>query len=358
MKNMSKKKRIALLILCVILLLSSAGCFLRLGSLSRQLPAQYAAERWQGEGELPFQQISCFLPVDEAVDLNQIYAFRYAILDRLGEAGYEAGTDTSLFRDAWCVSGKENVSSDLGKGEVGVLAVGGHYFDFHPIQLLSGSYLTENDLMQDGVLLDEELAWMLFGGVELQGLEMKIAGQPFVVAGVIQREQDPASKQAYTGGPGLYMSYDAYLRLHEDAKASCYELVIAEPVDGFGFALVKDKFPIGQGEIVVNSGRFSLGRLFGVLGQFGTRSMQTHGVLFPYWENAARSLEDWCALFLLLGLALAFLPVLMILIQLVRLSLHGKEKLTEDVFPALKEKAEGAIQRQQRKRWEKKHKEE
>ena len=354
MKRLSKKKRVALLILCAILLLSSAGCFLKMDSLSRLLPEQAAAERWQGEGELEFSQISCFLPVNEPVSLSQIYAFRYAILDKLREAGFEAGTDTLLFRDAWCANGKEKVASDLAKTEAGILAVGGNYFDFHPLKLCSGSYLAESDLMQDRVLLDEELAWLLFGGDELQGMEIRIAGQPFVVAGVVQREQDFASKLAYTGGAGLYMSYDAYLRLHEDAKASCYELVMAEPVEGFALSFVKEKFPIGQGEIVENSGRYSVGRLFRLLGQFGKRSMQTHGVLFPSWENAARAVEDWCALYLLLGLCLAFLPVVLILVQLFWLLRLGKGKLTEELIPQLKSKADAAIQKRQRRRWEKK----
>ena len=35
---------------------------------------------------------------------------------------------------------------------------------------MSGSYFQEGDLMQDLVLLDEELAWILFGSSDLQGL--------------------------------------------------------------------------------------------------------------------------------------------------------------------------------------------
>lgn len=357
MKRLSKKRRLALLILCAILLLGASFCFLKTRSLSRLLPSQYAAERWQGEGETKFSQISCFLPPDEAVDLNKIYGFRYALLDKLHEAGFEADTDTRLFRDAWSVAGKENVTSELGKGEASVLAVGGNYFDFHPIRLLNGSYLAEEDLMQDRVLLDEELAWMLFGGTDLQGQELKIASQPFVVAGVIQREQDFASRLAYSNGPGLYMSFDAYRLLHEEAKADCYELVLAEPVDDFSLSVVKEKFPIGKGEIVENSGRFTFSRLLQIIGQYGKRSMQTHGVLYPYWENAARAVEDWSALYLLLGLILVFLPAALLLFQTGRLIWRGKKKVTEDVFPRMKDKAERVIQKQQRRRWEKKHKE-
>ena len=358
MKRFSKKKRIAFAILCGALVLLSLTCFLTVRHLSRILPPQQAAERWQGEGETAFNQVSCYLTVDEPITLNKIYAFRYTVLDKLREAGFEADTDTRLFRDAWCVSGKENVSSDQGKGTASVLAVGGNFFDFHPIRLVSGSYLSEEDLMKDRVLLDEELAWLLFGSVDLQGMEMKIAGVPFVVAGVVEREQDFASTRAYTSGMGLYMSYDAYAQLHEDVGATCYELVMAEPVDGYTLGFVQEKFPIGDGEIVENSHRFSMGRLMSLLKSFGTRSMQTHGVIYPYWENAARSVEDWCTLFLLLGFCFAAIPVVTALVLLFLLLKRGKEKLSEDLLPELKDKTEEAVRKQQRKRWEKKNKSE
>lgn len=357
MKTNSKKKRIVFSILCGVLILAAAACFLGAGRLSRLLPSQQAAERWEGDGEQAYGQVSCFLAVDEPISLNQIYEFRYATLDKLREAGFVAGTDTRLFRDAWCVTGKASVSSDLGRGEASVMAVGGNFFDFHPIRLLSGSYISESDVMKDRVLLDEDLAWLLFGGTELEGLEIKIDGVPFVVAGVVEREQDFASKMAYTSGRGLYMSFDAYLQLHENAAATCYELVMAEPVDGYTLSFVQEKFPIGQGEIVGNSHRFSFGRVLSLVGKFGTRSMQTHGVIYPYWENAARSVEDWCSLLLLMGLCCAAFPAVMGILLLVRALKRGKKKLADDVLPDLKDKAEESVRKQQRKRWEKKHRE-
>ncbi len=357
MKKLSKKKRILLAALCGLLILASLVCFGLTAYLSRLLPSQYEAERWQGEGETAFAQVSCFLPVDSKIDLNKIYQFRYAILDKLHEAGFEADTDTLLFRDAWSTTDKVSVSSALGKGEASAVAVGGHFFDFHPLRLLNGSYISEDDLMQDRVLLDEDLAWLLFGGRDLQGMEMRINGVPFVVAGVVEREQDFASRKAYTSGMGLFMSYDAYVLLKENEGASCYELCMAEPVKDFVKNFVKEKFPIGQGEILENSSRFSAPRLVGLVGSFGSRSMQTTGVLYPYWENAARCVEDWCSMLLFLGLLFILFPLVLGIVILVRWLKRGKEKLEEDLLPALRDKAEEKVESIQRKRWEKKHKE-
>ena len=248
------------MILCGVLVLLASACLLRTASLARLLPSQYAAERWAGEGENAFRQVSCYLPVDESLKLSQIHAFRYTILDKLHEAALEADTDTLLFRDAWSTTGKLSASSDLGRGDVSVIAVGGDFFLFHPLRLLNGSYLTEEDLMEDRVLLDEDTAWLLFGGTDLAEMSIKLNGVPFTVAGVVQREQDFASRKAYTSGRGIFMSFDAFTQLKEGAGATCYELVLVEPVKNFTVNFVREKFPIGQGEIVENTDRFDFWR--------------------------------------------------------------------------------------------------
>lgn len=355
MRKLTKRQGIVLWILCGLLVLAACACFFARASLARLLPSQYAAERWAGEGDTAFRQVSCFLPVDESLSLNQIHGFRYAILDQLHAAAIEADTDTRLFRDAWSAAGKLSASSDLGKGEVSVIAVGGDFFLFHPLRLLSGSYLTESDVMDDRVLLDEDTAWLLFGGTDLEGMPMKLNGVPFTVAGVVQREQDFASRKAYTAGQGIYMSFDAYTRLKEGAGANCYELVMTDPVKNFVLNFVKEKFPLGQGEVVENTGRFAFWKVLGLVRQFGARSMQRLGVLYPYWENAAHCVEDWCALLSFLAVLLLILPGLFLLQLLIRLFRRVKRKLSEDVLPEVKDRTEEAIRKQQRKHWEKKH---
>ena len=355
MRKLTKRQGIVLWILCGLLALAACACFFARASLARRLPSQYAAERWAGEGDTSFRQVSCFLPVDESLSLNQIHGFRYAILDQLHAAAIEADTDTRLFRDAWSATGKLSASSDLGKGEVSVIAVGGDFFLFHPLRLLSGSYLTESDVMDDRVLLDEDTAWLLFGGTDLEGMPMKLNGVPFTVAGVVQREQDFASRKAYTAGQGIYMSFDAYTRLKEGTGANCYELVMTDPVKNFVLNFVKEKFPLGQGEVVENTGRFAFWKVLGLVRQFGARSMQRLGVLYPYWENAAHCVEDWCALLSFLAVLLLILPGLFLLQLLIRLFRRVKRKLSEDVLPEVQDRTEEAIRKQQRKHWEKKH---
>ena len=79
MKEFARKlgvKKLIFFAVCLVLLLAALGCFLGIQRLSRLLPSQLEAERWQGGSDIEYAQISCFIPVDETVTLNQIGAFR------------------------------------------------------------------------------------------------------------------------------------------------------------------------------------------------------------------------------------------------------------------------------------------
>ena len=350
-----KKNRRLLWIVTAGLTLVSLLFFLLAAHLGDTLTSQQEAKRWQGESELNFAQVSCFIPVDEKLTLDKVYAFRQEIQKALHNAAVDVSHEGRLQLDAWSTTGKLQASTELGKGEARVIAVGGDFFQFHPIRLLNGSYIQESDLMKDRVLLDEDLAWILFGGTQLQGMTFRLNGIPFVVGGVVEREQDSFSKRAYTAGMGLYMSYDAYAELSENAGIDCYEFVTAEPVKGFALNLAREKFPIGRGEIVQNTDRFRFSRLLDVIQSVGTRSMQTQGIIYPYWENAARSAEDLCSLYLVLGVVYAVFPSVIVITALIHLLRRGWRKIADDWFPNLRDNTEEAVRKRQRRRWEKKH---
>ena len=352
---LSEHKKTAWLLLCLLLTLGALLCLWRIHGLACGLTAQQMAERWRGESEEPFAQVSCFVPVDEALSQNQVYAFRGKLLDALSKAALDQEGTDGLWRDAWSAVGKLKVSSDKASGDASVIAVGGDFFSFHPLRLLSGSYLHEDDLMHDRVLLDLELAWLLFGGTDLQGMEVKINDRTFIVAGVIEREDDSASLAAYTAGQGLYMSYDAYAALTESESVTAYEYVLPEPVEGFAADVAKENFPIGRGEVLQNTGRFSYGRLLQLLPRMDERAMQAMGMIYPDWENAARVTENRCARLLLTAILLAVLPLVSLLVWLWKLGGKGKDAFVESVFPRIRDAAEEAVRRPARRRWEKKH---
>lgn len=332
-----KKLSLKLILANAVLLILALVCVIAWQVAGNLLESQKAAERWRGESDLNFEQFSVYLTEGGQLSLEDIYQFRQTLETKMTEAVLETPENGSLYSDAWSATGKLTVRGDHGSGEASVIAVGGDFFQFHPLTLVSGSYISESDVMKDRVILDEELAWMLFGGKDLEGMTVTINGSPFLVAGVVSREEDKASQKTYTGGAGMYMSYDAFNAISETG-ISCYEAVLPEPVDGFGENVLRENFRIGDGELVKNSSRFSFGSEWDILSSFGTRSMHTSSVAYPYWENAARYLEDWCALYLLLAMLFALVPVLSLCALLVLLLRRGKRVIAAKV-PALAGKA-------------------
>lgn len=354
MKSLSRGKRIWFAV-CALLLIAALGCGAALRVLSSRLLSQREAERWQGDNAQDYRQISCFLPSPSTIDVSDVYTFRYAILDDLTAAGYEWNGDVLPFIDAWSLGGKMKISGEKGSTDAPVLAVGGQFFEFHPLRLLDGSYLTEDDLSPDRVLLDEELAWELFGGTALTGMSVQVNGFEFVVGGVVERESDSASRRAYTGEKGFFMSYDTYRAISGESGIDCYEVVLPEIVRGYAAQLVADRFPLGEGESLVNTGRFGLERLLQLSRDLPARAAHGGAVRYPYWENAARITENECAA-LALALTALLLPVAVTaLIEAFRLLARGRTALEEDVLPRAKDGVEEAFRARARKRWEKKH---
>lgn len=322
------------LIIISLLLLAAAACLITELRLSSSLLSQQAAARWQGQSESAFAQVSCFLAPDEGLTLDGIYEFRSKLQSKFTEASLTAPEHGSLYCDAWSSTDTLSISGERGQATASVIAVGGDFFLFHPLTLLNGSYISEADLMQDRVVLDRELAWKLFGSYQLEGETVLINKQPFIIAGVVEREQDKLSQRAYgnfTTEAGLFMSFEALLKLNEEATISCYELVAPEPVHGFSLQLLTENFPCGSGELRDNSTRFSFSGLLQVLADYGQRSMRSNGAVYPYWENAARSTEDWCALLLLLIFLLLLYPVIFALQWLIRRLLRWKNRLSTEL---------------------------
>lgn len=339
-----------LLILNVLLVVGSIACVLGLRFVSGALESLTAAERFQGEGDIRFAQIGCYLPVDDGKTEDDIRSFRQSLENKMVEQSLEAAEGGRLYLDAYYGMDTVTIASD-GGGSASVKAVGtgGDFFYFHPLPLRSGAYIKEGDLMDDLVLLDEELAWRLFGGTELAGLTVTINSVPFVVSGVVARETDFATNKAYTGDGGLYMSYSAMSRLNEEASITGYEIVMPNPISGYAKGMLSETFPIGSGDIVENSSRYGLPHLWEVIRAFGQRSMRTNGVIYPYWENAVRLTEDYGALLLVLAVLLALYPVLTALVLVIR-DIRRAYRFAKVRIP---EKVDAAVEKRREERLEK-----
>ncbi len=307
-----------------------------------------AARRFGGESGIRFAQIACYMPKGGEKTEEDIWSVRQRLNTKFVEQSLEAPEGGSLFIDAYSTSASLSVTTDHGEAQVKAIGVGGDFFYFHPLRLRSGAYIAERDLMDDLVVLDEVLAWRLFGGVELTGMTLYIGGEPFVVGGVIQMEDDFATSLALQQEGNLFLSYSALKRLNDTAAIDCYEIVLPDPISGYARGVMEELLPVGDGSIVENSGRFTVSRLWELVKNFGERSMRTGALVYPYWENALRVAEDHAALLLVLAVLFSVCPLVSTVVLVTRGCVLGVNAVKRMVLSGF----ETAVERRREKLYE------
>ena len=333
MRRYRKILTVLVLFSCMILV----ACIER--TLTGQLTSQQLASRWSKEEE--FAQISCYFSKDAGMTKDQIAPLERQIQEALKEAASEdsdAGGRT--WADAYSTEGQLTITSDRTSATVRAFGVAGDFFLFHPMKLLSGNYFGLDDVNEDGVILDENVAWQLFGSYNVAGMTVEIGNNAYPIRGVVRSDSGLFSKAAEEEASTIYVSY-AILeqQMGGEIGIDSYELLVANPVHEFGVSSLKNALGIEESkyELVENSARFDLKHRLLLLKNFGIRSMNTKGIIYPYWENRARGYEDISALLLAIEILLLLYPLFYLLRRLHWLWKHkekGKAFLKEklDVF--------------------------
>ena len=322
--KLTKKKYIILGSIVLPLLLLSLVFFLLGAGAGKHLQSQQQAERWTGESETRYTQFSAFFGPNDGLNPDGIGALRQQITEKLTAASIELPQSGKYFCDAWSTSGSVKISSERGSFDADVMAVGGSFFDFHPQELRSGVLLQESDLLLDRIVIDEQLAWLLYGSTDLAGMTAEIGGQQFYIAGVIARDLGRAEQKVAEDTMLLYMPYNSYLGLNEAAAASCYEVVLPDPAKGFAKALLEECLPKDGCILQQNTNRFRFSAALQTMRRFTTRAVRTEAVAFPVWENVALIAQSRAAAFYFIGLVTLLLPAALICFLLARLAIYLK----------------------------------
>lgn len=281
---------------------------------------QQAAARWDEEGQSA--QVSCFFAEHVEVDDYMIRSFEQQLEKSLLEVlpDREQGEENGkrLFIDAYSSQGTIKVTSEKGQLEAQAVGVGGDFFLFHPIQLISGGYFSGNDLMKDSIVLDEDAAWQLFGSNDIAGMSVMIGDIPHYVVGVIKRQEGRFAESAGLDKTILYVSNETLTNYGVSEGISTYEVVAPNPVKKFVYNCVKEKLGVSENDMVMieNSSRYLPEALITVILDYGTRTMQSRAIKFPYWENIGRGWEDVKALVLVFQFIFLLIPVTIIVVFL------------------------------------------
>lgn len=307
-----KRKHIILIVINGISLLFFAVMTIIASSIKGSLSDQQAIGRWT-DGSSRYAQVSVFTDTSSEMSIDAIFTARVDIDKKLVENSLTSEKENArVWADAFSSNqGKITVSSEYGNTEAETVITGGDFFLFHPLELVSGYYYSEDNLMQDRVLIDENLAWQLYGANDIAGKPVLIEGKYFFIAGVYKRSGNSDTEKVMSTTPMMFMPYEGYEILGKTPSFSCYEACLPDPVTGLGMKIFSESLPVKESNSVAveNSKRYSLKNRFDIIKNFGMRSVKDNAVVYPYWENAARITEDKSALVLVFQLLGLIIPI-------------------------------------------------
>lgn len=320
--------------------------------------SQQMAGRWSEEKDVA--QVSCFFSTNAGMTADSIEEFEHSLDSALQEASIVSESENEgarLWADAYSADGKVYISSDRAGITADAIGIGGDFFLFHPMQLLTGSYFSGNDLNQDYCVIDEDAAWQLFGSSDVAGMTVYISGIPHIVTGVVKRPEGRLEEAAGLDDTLVYVSYKTLSELGTCNGINHYEIVMPNPVSNYAANLLRERLGADEKEVEVleNTSRYSFANRLKVITEFGTRSMNGKAIIYPYWENIARGYDDIIAVLTLFMLLFLLYPVVLLLVFFIRWWRH-KGWTLKDVWHGLKDKAERFMEKRRAKKKNKVHK--
>lgn len=179
------------------------------------------------------------------------------------------------------------------------IVTGGDFFLLHRLDFVNGWYYTDTDLHLDRVVIDERLAFQLYGSNNAEGMSLTVGGKTCYVAGVVALDESQAKELQLGTEPLIYIPQLIAESLFGERSFDSYEVMMQDPVDSYAYntvsAVLQDK------EVVDVTNRFGLKKIFGLIKDFPTRSYRTESAVYPYWENVQRGEEDILAVLLILN---------------------------------------------------------
>ena len=305
----------------------------------RNLYSQQEAQRWENE-ENSYAQVSAFIAPEKGMGSSDVSNIRSSLMETLSRDSLnETSGNGRVWIDAYSGECKAEVRKDNNTLSVTAMGVGGDFFQFHPMRLLSGSYISDEDLNQDRIVIDEGLAWAMFGSNNVVGMQVWMGNSIYVVAGVVAVEKDSLHKMAYGKGNRIYMSYDQLKQQQENLRVTCYEAVLPNPITNYAYnalssacglseeeeeALQQEENPLNfdQIEVVENSNRYETWTMLTNMKHLKLRSMRTNSVSYPYWENVARVNEEEQMVLLVIRIILLIVPFVSLVVLFYHLWTH------------------------------------
>ena len=323
----------------ILLILITAFICFRQSERVKRIYSQQAAERWESE-DMEFAEVSVYYSNARNSGKKEIEEIRNNIMKKLDEdelLDSSSLSDKRAFIDAY--SGFTEMRVEKGDNQITgkIYGVSDDFFLIHPIPLLAGNYINPvektNDI-GDGIdpyqiILDENMAWNLFGSVDVAGMKVWINGKVFTIMGVVEASQNKTEEMAYGNFDAAFIPFAAFDKMKLKVSVNCYEAVLPEPIKGYAQSAIGEATDIvvdpeeesdgteprstlsfGDSEVVINTDRFGVSALYKYLKNKKYMSMHTTEIAYPYWENVARFEVERASRVFKACIALLVLPAL------------------------------------------------
>ena len=193
-KMIKKYRRPVLLVTDAIFIILAVIIFVRVRNAYDTLYHVQESKRWSTK-DMPSAQIDVYVSENKAISINDINSVRAKIVKDLTTDGLiEEGNKKRIWADSFSAETEVEIKKDGNMYSANAVLTGGDFFLFHPIPVISGSYISESDEDPYRIVLDETMAWNIFGSTDVEGMEVFIGNRIYTVAGVVKVDKENLPK--------------------------------------------------------------------------------------------------------------------------------------------------------------------
>ncbi|MBQ7930505.1 MAG: ABC transporter permease [Clostridia bacterium] len=285
-----------------------------------------AGDRWSASGER-FAVITLYTEENSALSKDQVESWVHKTDTALLESSISPKENARSWAYTYAVEKTLTVSGPKAQATAEAIAAGGDFFVFHPQEFVYGSAFLNDPSNPNGVVIDEDLAWKIFGATDIVGMELTVNGTPFTVSGVSRPTSDTGI-YAYTYGerPRMYMSYAGFIKLFgDDTHITMYEAALPNSVKGFARNIFNGAVSYNEETMSVMeaSDRFSLLNRYNNMKILKYSWIRENKIEYPYWENEAKVSDYRCAILMIFEAAFAAAAVISMLLAFILLRISG-----------------------------------
>ena len=340
--KMNRKKvclRLVIFALCIL----SFAVITMIKNISIDMQREQQVARVWREDAVSSSQVSVFFDETKKVDEMVVKRLKHSLLENLvgilNDTMYDPNNlDRTPFYIAYSGKGSAGISVGKNTSNLAVYGVGGDFFTFHNLNLISGDYFYDG-VNDEYVLLDSVSAFKLYGSNDIVGEKVEINKHEYTICGVYRVDSSNLMKKAGGEMGFVFMPYSALLKDGAVMGITCIEVAGESPTDDYLLEKVnesiKTSFDDSEFETVQNTGRYGFINSVKVLKNYFYRSMRKNNVSFPYWENIARTREDIYAFWLVIQAILLTVAVSMALVYIGYKYVHRTltfKKIGDDLY--------------------------